>query len=287
MITFPTPSDSDSCKPWSELLLRRFGLALREPQLSALVDLLPNRIRARGLPGCQAYYDLLAAEEEGGVEWAEIMDRLVSHETSFFRHPPSFEVLRAHVLPALRRRPDVGNNQITICSAGCSTGEEAHSLAMIAMSDPVVGGAFLVWGADFSQRTIATARRARYSARALSAVPADYRRRFVRTLNDGREGVIDPELGRHVRFLHINLQSACDLCLSYDVIFCHNVLIYFASSAVSRLVAMLASRLTLGGYLLLGPGEAPMHCPTGLEPLTVSGVRLYRRIGRVTREVRS
>lgn len=287
MIAFPIPSDADACRPWSELFLRRSGLALREPQLSALADLLPLRLRARDLSTCEQYFRLLSAEEEGGEEWTELMERLVSHETSFFRHPPSFEAVRTHLLPALRSRPDVGSNTLTMWSAGCSTGEEAYSLAMIAATDPAVCGSYIVWGVDFSRRTVDTARRGRYTDKALSKIPADYRRRFVRSLDAGSEGQFVPELCQRTRFLHMNLRAACNLCLSYDVIFCQNVLIYFAPSVVSQLVTLLGSRLTLGGYLLLGPGEAPTECPDGLEALTLGGVRVFRRTGRVTREVRS
>lgn len=287
MIAFPTVSDGHSCRAWRELLRERSGLALREPQLSALAELLPERIRARGLAGCEEYYNLLASERDGGDEWSQLIERLVSSETSFFRHPPSFEVLGAQVLPLLRQRPGISSHQVVFWSAGCSTGEEAYSLAMIARSDPAIGENFLVWGADVSRRAIETARRARYSTKALGAIPVDYRRAFVRPLDNGREGQIDAALCRHVRFLQINLHSACDLCLSYDVIFCQNVLIYFDSSAVTRFVATLGSRLSLGGFLFLGPGEAPMECPDGLAALTLGGVRVFRRIGRVTREVRS
>ncbi len=286
MIGFPTPADTESCRPWGDLLLRHCGLALREPQLSALAGLVPARMRARGLASCDEYYELLEEESKGGSEWTELIDQLISHETSFFRHPPSFEALRTHILPELRRRPDIGRNLLSLWSAGCSTGEEAYSLAMTAMSDPAFGGEFLVWGADISRRTVEAARNGRYSEKAVSAIPAEYRRQFVRAAGGGGAWGIDPELCRRVRFLAINLYSACDIFLNHDVIFCQNVLIYFAPPAVTPFVAMLGSRLTPGGYLLLGPGEAPFECPAGLEPVALPGVRAFRRVGRVSREVR-
>jgi chemotaxis methyl-accepting protein methylase len=286
MISVPSPTDTDASRPWGDLLQRRCGLALREPQLSTLAGLVPARMRARGLATCEEYYELLEEESEGGNEWTELIDQLVSHETSFFRHPPSFEALRTHVFPELRRRPDIGHNLLSLWSAGCSTGEEAYSLAMTAMSDPSFGGEFLVWGADISRRTVETARRGRYSEKSVSAIPAEYRRQFVRAADGGRAWDIDSEVCRRVRFLAINLYSACDIFLNHDVVFCQNVLIYFAPPAVTPFVAMLGSRLTLGGYLLLGPGEAPLECPAGLEPVALPGVRAFRRVGRVSREVR-
>jgi chemotaxis methyl-accepting protein methylase len=75
--------------------------------------------------------------------------------------------------------------------------------------------------------------------------------------------------------------------LNYDIIFCHNVLIYMSSSAVSQVVALLAARLTLGGYLMLGPGEGPVERPAALEPIAAHGVRMLRRRSTAPGEVRS
>ncbi len=282
MIAFPSPSDVDACRPWSDLVLRHCGLALKERQLSSFAGLVQARMRARGLASCDAYYELLGSDRSGLQEWAELVESLVSHETAFFRHPESFDVLRTHLLPDLRRRPDVGRNVLSVWSAGCSTGEEAYSLAMVAMSDPLVAGEFLVWGADISPRVIDTARKARYTDKAVQAIPPEYRRRYLRSTGiEGAEWEVDADVRQRVRFLPLNLHTADELFLSYDVIFCQNVLIYFAAPAVSRLLTTLASRLTPGGYLLLGPGEAPTECPAGLEPLAPSGVRVFRRVGRI------
>ena len=89
-----------------------------------------------------------------------------------------------------------------------------------------------------------------------------------------------------MRFVATNLYPACGVFLSYDVIFCHNVLIYLAPAAIPHFVAALAARLNVGGYLLLGPGEAPVHCPGGLEVVHINGVRAFRRAGRVVHEGR-
>jgi chemotaxis methyl-accepting protein methylase len=284
-----TPPPDAVWKPWADLLMQRCGLALREPQIPALVEIVKARRGARGLTSDAAYYELLASEAEGETEWIEVVDRLVSHETSFFRHPPSFDALRTAIMPELRKRPEAAGQYLSLCSAGCSTGEEAYSMAMIAMEECARGREFIVWGSDISRRAIDAARKGRYSEKALSAVPAPYRQQHFRSAasNGTRQFDIADDVRRRVRFLAVNLYASGGVFLNYDVIFCQNVLIYFAPQAVPRLVSLLGARLTPGGYLVLGPGEAPLECPAGLEPQTLTGVRAFRRTAVAAREVRT
>jgi chemotaxis methyl-accepting protein methylase len=268
---------------WSELLLERCGLALRESQEPILAELLQDRTAALGLADGDSYLAALRREDDAGAEWSEVVDRLVSHETSFFRHAESFEAVRAHIIPALRNRPAIGGNQLAACSAGCSTGEEAYSLAMVALAEG--SGRFDVWGADMSRRALDVARRGRYSARAVATLPPVYRQYVARGEDGSYE--IGHEVRARVRFISANLFASCGMFMSYDLIVCQNVLIYFAQAAIGRVLATLASRLTPGGFLLLGPGEAPAECPAGLEPVAISGVRAFHRVGRLPREVQS
>lgn len=268
---------------WSELLLHRCGLALRDAQVPVFAELLQSRTTALGLPNCTSYFDVLQADQDTGDEWSEVIDRLVSHETVFFRHPETFEAIRTRILPELRQRPEVGGNRLAICSAGCSTGEEAYSLAMIGLAG--AAGDFTVWGMDMSRRALDAARRGRYGARAIAAVPSDCRKYLVAAGPDAFDVAADVR-GR-VRFVTANLFVSCGMFLTYDLIVCQNVLIYFAPAAVPRALAALASRLTPGGFLVLGPGEAPTETPDGLEPVAINGVRAFRRAAQPAREVRS
>jgi chemotaxis methyl-accepting protein methylase len=269
---------------WSDLLLDRCGLALKESQMSALSEFLHARPATLGLRDAAAYLDVLRREDETGAEWSEVIDCLVSHQTSFFRHPESFDAIRTRLLPELRGRTAVGTNQLSICSAGCSTGEEAYSLAMT-LIDQEGPGNFSIFGADLSRRVLDVARRGSVSTRALEAIPQRYRR-YVGVLEDGSFEIVE-EVRRHVRFLPANLLASCGMFMSYDLIVCQNVLIYFAPAAIPRVLSALASSLTPGGFLLLGPGEAPAECPARLEPVGINGVRAFRRVGCAVREVRS
>jgi chemotaxis methyl-accepting protein methylase len=272
---------------WYELILRRCGLTFRSARLADVMAIVRDQTKLRGLPNEAAYYQLLSKSEDSATEWDALVERLINHETSFFRHPPSFDALQRHILPELRdARPRGG--KLNLWSAGCSTGQEAYSLAMVAMDDEALKGEFTVWGGDISRYAIDVARRGRYGPRAVATVRADYRQRFLRAVNDAaNEYEIVDELRQRTRFMAANLVGNDTFSVSYDVIFCHNVLIYFSPAAVTQAVAFLASRLTLGGYLLLGPGEAPSERPLGLVQVSVNGVRAFQRRSARSTEVRA
>lgn len=285
------PRDGEVVAPqlWYELILRRCGLTFRTARLSEVMAIVRDQAKLRGLPNDAAYYQLLSKSEDSATEWDALIERLINHETSFFRHPPSFDALKRHILPELRDGRTRGS-RLNLWSAGCSTGQEAYSLAMLAMDDEALNGEFTVWGGDISRYAVDIARRGRYGPRAIASIPAEYRQRFLRPIGGepAPEYEFTNELRQRVRFMTTNLVDADGFSATHDVIFCHNVLIYFSPAAVSQAVTFLASRLTLGGYLLLGPGEAPSERPLGLVQVSINGVRAFQRRGaRPTSEVRA
>ena len=162
-------------------------------------------------------------------------------------------------------------------------------MAMVAMDhDPT--GEFGVWGCDISRHAIDSARRARFGRRAIAGVPDAYRQRFLVSHGDADapEYEVCDKLRRRVRFSAVNLFATdAGITLSYDVIFCHNVLIYMSASAVSQIVANLAGRLAPGGYLVLGPGEGAAEKAALVDSVVVSGVRMFRRRAHAQLEGRS
>src|SRR4029077_1751596 len=149
-----TRSDGDAVAPqrWYELILRRCGLAFRHARLPEGMGVVREQEQARGVSS-EAYYHMFSKPGEHAAEWEALVERLINHETSFFRHPPSFDALQRHILPELRdARPRGG--KLNFWSAGCSTGQEAYSLAMVAMDDEALKGDFTVWGGDISRYAI-------------------------------------------------------------------------------------------------------------------------------------
>lgn len=268
--------DGVAPETWSDLIVRRTGLTFRHIRMPEVISVIHVQMRSRGLNDEAAYFDLLS-EPAGQAEWDALIERLTNHETSFFRHPQSFDALRIHILPELRAAKPAGS-RLSLWSAGCSTGQEAYSIAMCAMAENP-RGEFTVWGSDISQQAVKAARTGRFGPRAIATIPEVYRQRFLRATGSAAGGdyTIVEELRERVRFMTTNLVEPDGFRASHDVVFCQNVLIYFSPAAVAQAVARLAASVAIGGYLLLGPGEAPHDRPPGLDPVVVNGVRAFQR----------
>jgi chemotaxis methyl-accepting protein methylase len=267
---------------WRELIARRCSLSFSESRLRLLNQSLRERMRCLGRRSLLDYYDLVAFGPEGEAEWPELLNLLLNHETSFFRHPPSFEALKGHVLPRLvadgRRPPGA---PICLWSAGCSTGQEAYSLA-IAFLDTAgrQGGQVQVSASDISPRALERARAGRYRPFEVRSLPEDSRAQYLRRLEDENGPVyqVCDAVRGLVRFGRFNLNDPDSYGVGgQDVIFCQNVLIYFAPEARADIIGHLAERLNPGGYLFLGPAEAMGLRAAGLEPVRLENALIHRR----------
>lgn len=262
---------------WCDLVRQRCGIDFPESRLRVLNQCLSIRMGRRRMTSVMDYYYLVAGQACGGTEWAELVELLLNKETSFFRHAPSFEALRDYVLPRLRaRRPQ---EPLRVWSAGCSTGQEAYSLAMTIGEVPEVGG-LEVLGGDLSPVALERARAGRYRSYELREVPGPFCRRYFRPEPDQDPPAyrIASSIRSRVRFQPCNLVDAATYPeVPQDVIYCQNVLIYFAPECRSRVIRQLAERLHLGGYLFLGPAEAVGTVPTNLEPIHLTDVTILQR----------
>lgn len=241
---------------WKSAVSERWGLHYSESRVHQLSAGLWQRMQKLGLDSFRAYHSFAGASPG---EWSLLLESVLNHESSFFRHLPSFDALWQVALPNVamhkaRRREDT----LRIWSAGCSMGQETYSLAMTALEHPSLRALrTLVRGSDISRSILDSARRGVFTQRALADVPDWQRRRhFVPTAGGGYQ------TGRPLRamaeFTEFNLCNPASFGPEhYDVIFCQNVLIYFSGEQRLRAAQWLANRLAPGGYLFLGPGEAP------------------------------
>jgi chemotaxis protein methyltransferase CheR len=164
-------------------------------------------------------------------------------------------------------------------SAGCSTGEEPYTLAMLLDESGLFEGWDVeIHGTDLSRRVISTARRAEYSQSALRSTSLERKQRHFELLTSGRVRV-KPSLKARVSFGQLNLMdpSAADVLPLMDVVLCRNVLIYFDLLARKKALESLYRRLQPGGWLMLGHAESLLTLTTAFEVVQLEGDLVYRR----------
>lgn len=245
---------------WTDLLKERLGLSLGPARKSFLVTNLRLRMGEIGCRDFATYYDYLNAGIHGAAEWAILIDRLTVHETRFFRDAQTLAWLEHEFLPRYARAQVDASPTINAWSAGCATGEEAYSLAIVLdqFLDKSGGGYYGVSASDVSLASLATGRRAIYSARRLKNMPAALLARYFTAHGQGRYQV-NARLRERVCFSQLNLaeMAAADKALmsGMDIIFCQNVLIYFEQERRHAMLDHMVQCLKPGGVLVLGAGE--------------------------------
>jgi chemotaxis protein methyltransferase CheR/type IV pilus assembly protein PilK len=252
--------DDVQFKHWTTLLEKRTGMHLPKERRSFLETSLGLRMKEIGIQNFAAYYQHLQCKKNGEKEWLTLVDRLTIHETRFFRHEPSLDFLEKVILPRLfESEPDRKNLQIW--SAGCSTGEEAYTLCMIANQYITKLSRnrrcyIAVTGMDISIPALVTARKGIYDKYKVRHVPEKYLEHYFDELESGRFQIISA-LKKRICFVPFNLIDMKKTILQpMDIIFCQNVLIYFNRDRRKQIIHQLVERLKPGGFLVLGAGES-------------------------------
>lgn len=271
--------DDDQFRQWTRLLEERTGMVLPPERKSFLVTSLGLRMREIGCSSYQEYFEKLTQGRGGLVEWSTLVDRLTVHETRFFRHPPSMDLIRAY---ALAKEPDAQGKRISIhaWSAGCSTGEEAYTLAMVidrALREREVTGYFGVTGTDISQPALGFAREGLYPQRRTKDLPADFVEEYFTVSGAERFRVCD-RLRKRTCFARMNiLDTASERIGKMDIIYCQNLLIYFARSRREGIVNDMVEHLLPGGLLILGSGELVGWRHPNMQKVNSVHTLAYRR----------
>ncbi|KQO52613.1 CheR family methyltransferase [Methylobacterium sp. Leaf85] len=254
-----------------------------------LFDRLRKRFKACRLADSAAYLAHLDAEATGPAEWAALEAEITIGETFFFRYAEQFAALRGTILPGLiAARAET--KSLRIWSAGCSTGAEPYSIAILLhelLGDDLPRWRIAITGTDISHEALGTARAAVFGRWALRTLPPEEHARYF-VLGPSLPGIaregsftLRPEFRRMVRFEHQNLMSLLDgkapsHFAGFDLILCRNVLIYFQADAVVGIVRGLGHRLVPDGWLLIGHAEPNPAFAATLQPVNLPGTVAYR-----------
>jgi chemotaxis protein methyltransferase CheR len=246
------PAIGSNVERFRAAIIAQIGLQFDDAKLGFLQEVLQRRLDKLGRSG-DAY---LAGLEQtpSPREITTLAQDLTVGETYFFRNKEQFRALAEAVLPQrLRRQP---RRKLRLLSAGCASGEEAYSMAIVARETLDPACEVMIRAVDINLAALEKARRARYSSWALRETSPDIQRRWFREA--GRELVLAEELTAAVAFDNANLASDDPELWragTYDAIFCRNVLMYFAPEQMRAVIARIAQSLAPGGFLFLGHAE--------------------------------
>jgi chemotaxis protein methyltransferase CheR len=264
----------------ASLLHDAAGLTFDESRRDSLSYCIANRMSSIKAPDVAAYLEVLAGAD-GGKERQALLDEVTIPETHFFRNPPQVRALRKFVLPELLRQAGAGK-KLRIWSAGCSTGEEAYTVAILIreLLPPHVDWDIKVLATDVSTRALAAASSAQYGERSFVMTDSlDRSRWFVLDTNSG-SWVVRDEVRDLVEFRHHNLVTDPPPfdAGQVDLILCRNVTIYFDRETTRRLMKRLHSRLRDGGYLFLGHAETLWQISDDFSLVSLGDAFVYRRL---------
>lgn len=273
----PPPLSNADFQRVQKIMFDLAGISIRPGKEVLVRSRLASRVREAQVPGFSQYFDFVMSPQ-GARELQLMIDLLTTNETYFFRESQHFDFLKAEVLPAMASRSE----PMRVWSAGCSTGEEPYTLAMVIAEayggEP--GRKARILATDLSRRVLAKAVAGSYPESACSGVPPQLLRKYFQRVDGARsvEWQANNTLKRMILFGRLNLMGPWPMKQPLDLILCRNVMIYFDGPTRERLVSRYVSALRPGGHLIVGRSESLTRSDDRLVPVMPS---VYQRGSKV------
>ncbi len=260
-----------------QLIYAQSGINLGSDKKTMLEIRLKRRMRSLELESLADYCAQVFGP--GGIEneLVHLLDVVTTNKTDFFREAAHFDYLVSKALPDLTERHGVNRTSL-VWSAGCSTGEEPYTLAMVLNehAETCPGFRFSVLATDISTEVLAKARMGIFRSELLSPVPRSLQRKYFMRSRDPESEMLRvvPELRALIDFRRVNFMDAdFDLPQTPEIIFCRNVIIYFDRPTQERLLKKLTRQLAPGGYFFAGHSESLQGMDLPLIPVAPSAYR--------------
>lgn len=260
-----------------DLINERAGLHFGDDSMFVFERRLGDRASALGLDSFASYYKHLRFSTRGAEELELALEVLTTKETYFFRQEYQLRSFQQELLPRLAEA-NAHQQRLNVWSAGCSTGEEVYTLAILILDSGLFEGWDIhVIGSDLCRSNVATSRRGVYRASSFRTTAPAMRQRYFEEHSDGTHVV--ERVKRLCHFGQVNLLDAerARTVGRVDVVFCRNVLIYFDERSRKKVIDTLYDRLVPGGYLLLGHSESLLHVSTAFELVHLKEDLVYRK----------
>ena len=255
-----------------KLIYDESGITFSDTNRSILDSRLKERLRETGLSDISEYHKKILSDKE---EMKLLLDSVTTNLTRFFRNQPHFDALVNYVIPhVLETKKGKCDTVVRIWSAGCSTGEEPYTIAMILEDILPKPYTYEIVASDISLKSLMVGRQGFYEASRISGIPDKYLERFFTKAGTGYQ--ISPDIMKKIRFDYHNLKNDSGL-RNLDIIFCRNVLIYFDEAAQLSAVNRFYDDLGPHSYLFIGHSESLFGMNTKFEFLKTDWACLYQK----------
>lgn len=250
-----------------DFVYKQCGLYFEDHQINLFKSRLVERLKALDISSFNKYYYYLLYDKNRDEEFLNITDLLTTNETYFFREKSQLRAFSEEILPMIREsKRGVISPEIKIWSAGCSTGEEAYTIAMLILETNL----FLGWdidilATDISPRVLSVGRKGIYSKSSFRSCDSYFIEKYFTKEDYGHK--VKDSIKKYVDFARLNLfdKNRLNLIRNMDVIFCRNVIIYFDREAKIKVINSLYDCLKPDGFLLLGHSESLANISTKFE----------------------
>ncbi|MFW5800563.1 MAG: CheR family methyltransferase [Spirochaeta sp.] len=264
-------SDTDF-ERFRNLIYDESGIHFSSTNRSILESRLKERLKRSGLDTIDAYFRVIKSNED---EMKILLDSVTTNLTRFFRNTAHFQTFEHFVIPDLiQHKRTLGDKKLRIWSAGCSTGEEPYTIAMILLEILPKDFTFEVVSSDISLKSVMIGKEGFYSDNRMNGVPPGYLSKYFSRMEGGYQ--IKNEVKSLVRFDYHNLKNDSGL-RNLDIIFCRNVLIYFDEAAQKAVVNRFWDALASYAYLYIGHSESLFGMGTRFEFVKTDWACVYRK----------
>ncbi|ANA40732.1 MULTISPECIES: CheR family methyltransferase [Geobacter] len=264
---------------FSEFIYDTCGIKMPPVKKTMLEARLQKRLRKLGINSFKDYSEYLFSRTGTETELVHLIDVVTTNKTDFFREPAHFDYLVSQALPELMERTGAGlRKPLSIWSAGCSSGEEPYTLAMVLSEfSEQQNISFSILATDICTTVLDKARLAVYDEERIDPVPLSLRRKYLLRGKGEQKGLVRivPQLRHRITFRRLNFMDGdFGMREPMDIIFCRNVVIYFDKTTQERLLNKFYRQLIPGGYLFMGHSETL----SGLDvPFVQMASTVYRK----------
>jgi chemotaxis protein methyltransferase CheR len=254
------------------LIYNESGIHFTATNRSILESRLKERLREKGIDSTKKYFSEISTNQG---ELKSFLDSITTNLTRFFRNQAHFDALEHHVIPELMKiKKATGSTSLKIWSAGCSTGEEPYTIAMLLSDILPPPWKFDIIASDLSLKCLMTAKEGFYADSRISGIPDAYLKKYFDKVEGGYK--VRQELMSKIRFDYHNLKND-SVQRGLDIVFCRNVIIYFDEAAQNAVINKFWNAMAPKSFLYIGHSESLFGMDTKFEFIKTQWATLYRK----------